>query len=107
MLAILDAFRLAWHAGTISGPYLGSALDLLQGVAFLLAAFGVYRFDSRVQVFAVFLTVLVLLAFGVAVIFVRAAWIFGYLAACLCTLIWSPSSAVKARFLIDKGLRNA
>jgi hypothetical protein len=100
--ALLDALGFAWNLRTIAGPYFHSELDIFEGIAFLLAAAGVYRFDPRVRVFAVVLAGWTLFTIA-AVLFIAPVLILVlWLAVWLFILLWLLSSPVRARFAAAK-----
>jgi len=53
---MLDALRPYPRLNTLEWLYLGIELGIFEGIAFLLAAYGVYRFNSKSRYFALLLT---------------------------------------------------
>jgi hypothetical protein len=99
---LLSAMGFAWNLRTIAGPYFRSELDIFGGIAFLLAAAGLHRFDSRVRFFAMVLAGWILFAMAAALYvapgLIPALW----LGAWLFVLLWLFSSAVRAQFVAAK-----
>ncbi len=56
MSLMLDALRPYPRLNTLEWLYLGIELGIFEGIAFLLAAYGVYRFNSKSRYFALLLT---------------------------------------------------
>jgi hypothetical protein len=96
---MLDALGFAWHLKTITGPYFRSELDLVEGIAFLLAAAGLYRFDPRVRIFAIFLTAINLFGLLAALFITPGLVVLLWLSAWLFVLFWLLSSSVRGQFL--------
>ncbi len=75
-----------------------SEMDILFGIACLLAAAGLYRFDRRVRVFAILLASFMFLATGMAAIVDPGIVTFAWLGVSLLAFIWLLLPTVKARF---------
>ena len=96
---MLDALRVYPRLNTISGPYFNTQLDILEGIAFLIAAFGLYRFDPRSRYFAMFLAAFSLLVGALALLFVPGVVTLLWTAAWLLVLWWLLSPSVQNRFV--------
>ncbi len=96
---MLDALRVYPRLNTISGPYFNTQLDILEGIAFLIAAFGLYRFDLRSRYFAMFLAAFSLLVGALALLFVPGVVTLLWTAAWLLVLWWLLSPSVQNRFV--------
>lgn len=96
---MLDALRAYPRLNTVSGPYFNKELDFLEGVAFLLAAFGLFRFDPRSRYFSMFLAAFSLFVGALALLFVPGIVTLVWTAAWLLALWWLLSPSVRNQFV--------
>ena len=99
---LLNALGFAWNIRTIAGPYFRSELDILEGIAFLLAAAVLYRFDPRVRAFAMVFAGWTLFTMGAALFVAPGLMAVLWLAVWLFVLLWLFSSQARARFVAAK-----
>ena len=100
--SLLNALGFAWNLRTIAGPYFRSELSLIEGIAFLLAAAGIYRFDPRVRVFAMILAGLTLLAMSAGLLVAPGPVAILWSIVWLLVFAWLFSSSVRAQFVVAK-----
>lgn len=96
MACLLNGFGRARQVGIAGGRYFETEIDILDGIAFLSTAAGLYRFDRRARILAIFLT-------GVNLIVLAAAFRFEpvvimWLAVWLVVLFCFVSPSVQAEF---------
>jgi hypothetical protein len=96
---ILGALRSGLRLGLPRDLYFRSETDFLFGVVFLLAAFGVYRFDRRVHSFAIVLAAFMAIACIVAALLAHDFWTLGWLAVWGVVLYGLLLPTVRAKFL--------
>jgi hypothetical protein len=101
--ALLDAIGSAWHLRTVTGPYFHMELDILEGILFLGVAVGVFRFESRVRIFATVLAGLNTLALGIAVMTAPGILAGVWFLAWMLVLVWLLSSTARAQFHVGSG----
>jgi hypothetical protein len=100
--SMLNSLRFAWKLRAITGPYFRSELDLLQGIAFLLAAAGIYRFDPRVRIFALLLAGWTLFGVSAGLLIAPGPITILWFLVWLWVLAWLLSSPVRAQFVALK-----
>jgi hypothetical protein len=100
--ALLDAMGSAWHLRTVTGPYFHVELDILEGILFLGVAFGVFRFESRVRVFAIVLAGLNTLALGIVAMTAPGLLAGVWFLAWTLVLLWLFYPTVRAKFVVGK-----
>ncbi|HKM80094.1 MAG TPA: hypothetical protein VJY15_03935 [Candidatus Acidoferrum sp.] len=100
--SLLAAAGFAWHLRTIKGPYFQTEMDLLEGIALLVAAVGLYRHDVRVRKFAVVLAALYVLACGIGLVAVPGIVSGSWFLVWLLVLLWLLSATARAQFAAGK-----
>lgn len=98
--SVLDGLGFAIGLKVVVKPdrFFQSEMDILFGIACLLAAAGLYRFDRRVRVFAILLTSFMLFVIGMTAILIPGIVMFAWLGLSLLVLIWLLLPTVRAQF---------
>jgi hypothetical protein len=100
--AFLDVMGSAWHLRTVTGAYFRTELDILEGILFLGVAVGIYRFESRVRIFATILAGLNTLALGIAMITAPGILAGVWFLVWLLVFGWLLSPTVRGQFHFSK-----
>lgn len=95
---ILDATRPYPRLNTYQWPYLGIEMDIFEGIAFLLAAGGIYHFNSKSRYFALLLTVFSIFVGAMGLLAVPQITTLLWLAVWLLVLWWLLSPSVRNQF---------
>jgi hypothetical protein len=95
---MVDAVRPYPRMSTLSSPYEGIELDILEGIAFLLSAYGIYRFNSKLRYFALLLTAVSICLGAMSLLAVPQITTLFWLAGWLLVLWWFLSPSVRNQF---------
>ena len=95
---MLDALRPYPRLNRLEWPYIGIELDIVESVAFLLAAWGIIRFDSKSRYFGLLLTAISVLVGGVGLVAAPQITTLVWLTVWLLVLVWLLSPSVRNQF---------